>query len=109
MKIADERHIHPHLGKAVADIGHSARGFIAVNGDAHQFRASARQSGHLPCGGFNIGSVGIGHALHDDRCAAADFYTTNIYALRYQAAGGRGFNQSLCKISHNLSHCCAYR
>ena len=72
MEVADQRHAHVHLGEPVADMRNRGRGLVAVDGDAHEFRAGAGERRDLPCGSLHIGGVGIGHRLHDDRGAAAD-------------------------------------
>ena len=78
MEVADQRHAHIHLGEAVADMRHRGRGLVAIDGDAHEFGAGARQRRHLPRGAVDIGGVGIGHRLHDDRGAAADRHAADI-------------------------------
>jgi len=72
MEIADQGRGDALLAQAVADVRHGGGGFLAVDRDAHHFRAGARQRGDLGDGAFDIGGVGIGHRLHDDRRAAAD-------------------------------------
>ena len=47
-------------------------GLLAVDRDPHQFGTGARQRCDLRHGAFDIGGVGIGHRLHDDRRTAAD-------------------------------------
>ena len=47
-------------------------GFVAVDRDANQLGAGARKGCDLRDGAVDIGGVGVGHRLHDDRRAAAD-------------------------------------
>ena len=47
-------------------------GLLAVDGDAHHFGAGARERCDLRDRAVDIGGVGVGHRLHDDRRAAAD-------------------------------------
>ena len=72
MEVADQRRGDAALAQAVADVRHGGGGFLAVDGDAHQFRAGARQRRDLRDRALDIGGVGVGHRLHHDRRAAAD-------------------------------------
>ena len=47
VEVADERHADAALREALADMRHGLGGFVAVDGDAHQLRAGARQRRHL--------------------------------------------------------------
>ena len=72
VEVADDRHVDAHAQQPLLDVRHGGGGFVAVDGDAHHFRAGARQRRDLRTVACDIGGVGIGHRLHDDRCAAAD-------------------------------------
>ena len=72
MEIADQGRGDAALAQAVADMRHGGGGFLAVDRDAHHFGAGARERGDLGDGAVDIGGVGVGHRLHDDRRAAAD-------------------------------------
>ena len=72
MEVADDRHGDAHLRQPLLDARHGGGRLVAVDRDAHQLRAGARQRRHLARGAFDVGGVGIGHRLHDDRRAAAD-------------------------------------
>ena len=72
MEIADQRRGDAALAQAVADVRHGGGGLLAVDRDAHHFGAGARQRRDLRDGAVDIGGVGVGHRLHDDRRAAAD-------------------------------------
>ena len=62
----------PRLRRRVADMRHRGGGLVAVDGDPHHFRTGAGQRRHLGHRAVDIGGVGVGHRLHDDRRAAAD-------------------------------------
>ena len=72
MEIADQRRGDATLAQAVADMRHGSGGLIAVDRDPHHFGPGARQGCDLGDGAVDIGGVGVGHRLHDDRGAAAD-------------------------------------
>ena len=72
MEIADQGRGDAALAQAVADMRNGGGGFLAVHRDADHFGAGARQRCDLGDGAFDIGGVGVGHRLHDDRRAAAD-------------------------------------
>ena len=72
MEIADQRRGDAALAQAVADVRNGSRRLLAIDRDADHFRAGARQRCDLRDGAVDIGGVGVGHRLHDDRGAAAD-------------------------------------
>ncbi len=72
MEVADQRRRDPSGAQAVADMGHGGGGLVAIDRDAHQLRACPRQSRDLARGRLDVGGVGVGHRLHDDRRAAAN-------------------------------------
>ncbi len=57
--------------QALADLRHGGGGLVAVDGDAHQLRARAGELRDLRHRAVDVGRVGVGHGLHDDRRAAA--------------------------------------
>ena len=83
VEIADDRHVDAHLAEPVLDVRHGGRRLVAVDGDAHQLGAGARQRRHLAGGALHVGGVGIGHRLHDDRGAAADHDAADIHPDRF--------------------------
>ena len=72
MEVADQGRGDAALAQAVADMRNGGGGLLAIDGDAHHFGAGARQRRDLRDRAFDIGGVGVGHRLHDDRRAAAD-------------------------------------
>jgi hypothetical protein len=72
MEVADQRHRHTPLRQPVADVRHGLGGLAPIDGDAHDLGASAGQLGRLARGSGDVGRIGVGHRLHDDRRAAAD-------------------------------------
>ena len=96
MEVADQRHRHAELGEPLLDARHGGGRLVAVDRDAHQFRAGTRQRRHLARGALHVGGVGIGHRLHDDRRAAADHDAADIDRNRMMtflgARAHRGFS-----------------
>ncbi len=78
MEVADDRHVDAHLEEPLLDVRHGGRRLVAVDRDAHDLGTGARQRRDLPGGAFDIGGVGIGHRLHDDRRTAADRHAADI-------------------------------
>ena len=69
---------------------HGRGSLVAVDGDAHDLRARTGEIGDLPHGGLDIGRVGVGHRLHDDRRVAADQYAADVDRHGTAAGQGRG-------------------
>ena len=68
----------PIRREPVADMRHGGGRLVAIDGDAHDLGAGPRQSRDLPHGRVDIGGVGVGHRLDDDRRAAADPHAPDI-------------------------------
>ena len=68
----------PMLEQPLLDMRHGGGGLVAIDGDAHDLGAGARQRRHLRGRSGDIGGVGIGHRLHDDRRIAADGHAADI-------------------------------
>ena len=79
VEVADQRHVDPEFRQSVADMGYGSGGLVPVDGHAYQFRPGPRQGGNLCNCRFDVGCVGIGHRLDDDRCRAADGDAANGY------------------------------
>ena len=65
---------------AIADVGHGRGGFVAIDRQAHQFRACSGQRRDLARGRLDVGSVGVGHRLDDDRRTPADGHRRIAFA-----------------------------
>ena len=95
MEIADQRHVHAEPQQPFADLRHGGGALIAIDGDAHELRARFIECGNLGDGRIDIGRVGIGHGLHDDRRPAADDHAADIDSnrgtarFRIEIGGGR--------------------
>ena len=50
VEVADQRHLAALLQQPFLDLRHRRRGFVAVDGDAHDLGAGARERGDLPHG-----------------------------------------------------------
>ena len=72
VEVADQRHVAADAGEPLLDPGYGGSRLVAVDRDAHQLGAGAREAGDLADGAVDVGGVGVGHRLHDDRSAAAD-------------------------------------
>src|SRR6202030_1565009 len=81
VKIADQRSIAPGIEHALFDLRHGGSRFGDVHGNAYQFGARARELEALLNGRGNIGGVGIGHRLNDDRRAAAHGHAPNFHGI----------------------------
>ena len=71
VEIADQRRVHAEDIEPLADVRHGGRGLGTVDGDAHQLGARPRERSDLSGRRLDIGRVGIGHRLDDDRGIAA--------------------------------------
>ena len=89
MEVANQRHVDVARRQPVADMRHGGRRLVAVDGDADQLRAGARQRRHLGDGGVDVGGVGVGHRLDDDRRAAADLTLPTMTATVRRRGSGR--------------------
>ena len=82
VKIADDRHANAHLEQPLLDVRDRGGRFAAVDGDAHDLGTRPRQRRHLPCRPLDVGSIGIGHRLHDNGRVAADDDAADIDGYR---------------------------
>ncbi len=71
VEVADQRNPDADRAQSVADMRHGGGGLVAVDGQAHEFRAGAGERRDLPRRRLDVGGVGVGHRLDDDRRAAA--------------------------------------
>jgi hypothetical protein len=87
VKIADERGVASGVQHALLDFGDGRGGFGNVDGDAHHLRSGRSELHTLLRGGGDIGGVGIGHGLNDDRRAAAHVHAANLHGIRLVSVG----------------------
>ena len=80
VEVADQGRGDAALAQAIADVRKGGGRLLAIDGDAHHFRSGARQRRDLRDRAFDIGGVGVGHRLHDDRRTAADLDVTDLHA-----------------------------
>ena len=74
VEVADQRHVDAEPVEPLADLRHGGGGLVAVDGDAHDLRAGAGERRDLRHRRVDVGGVGVGHRLDDDRRAAADHH-----------------------------------
>ncbi len=85
MKIANQRSVTAGIEDALFDFRDGGGGFGDIHGDANDFGASLREFEVLVYGASDVGGIGIGHRLHDDRSAAADLNLADFDADRVMA------------------------
>ena len=103
VEVADQRRRDAHGAEPVADMRHGRGGLVAVDGQAHQFGARPRQRRDLAGGRLDVGGVGVGHRLDDDRRAAADHHRR--VALADANADGRAARQRPAgRFGHRKAH-----
>ncbi len=78
MKVADDGDAYPLCEQPVLDMRNRSGRGVSVDCDAHDLRAGARELRYLPCGPRYVGSVGIGHGLHDHRRATAYCHAADV-------------------------------
>ena len=86
MEVADQRHLVAAHAQAVADVGDRLGGVMGVDRDPDDLRAGIRQLHHLARRRVDVGGVGVGHRLHDDRSAAADRDGANLHGVALMPA-----------------------
>ncbi len=72
VEVADQGHVVAAQPEPLADPRHRERGLVGVDRDAHDLGAGVGELDDLLGGGGDVGGVGVGHRLDDDRRAAAD-------------------------------------
>ena len=90
VEIADERHVDAEPVEALADARHGGRGLVAVDGDADDLGAGPGERRDLRHRRVDVGRVGVGHRLDDDRGAAADHDGADAHADGAMARRGAG-------------------
>ncbi|MCY1289089.1 hypothetical protein D9M70_381660 [compost metagenome] len=95
VEVADERHVQTEALEPLADLRHGGGTLVAVDGDAHQFRAGLVKGGNLRHRSVDISCIGVGHRLDDHRRATAHYDPADIdgdgrtAGLRIKIEGGR--------------------
>ena len=85
VEVADDGRV-PALGAdALDDVGHGFGGVVVVDGDADELGAGAGEGGDLLDGGLDVGGVGVGHRLDDDRGVGADTDAAYVDGDRFSA------------------------
>ena len=77
VEIADQGRVAAQRIQPLADTHDLARRILVVHRDAHQFRAGGSQLLHLFHRRRDVGGIGIGHGLDDNRCAPTDLHRTD--------------------------------
>ena len=72
MEVADDGDADAALVETFDDGGDGRGGFFVVDRDAHDLRAGEGQGCNLLDGAGDVGCVGVGHGLDDDRDFPAD-------------------------------------
>ena len=67
VEIAHDRHPDPALVQSLHDRRNRRGGLLVVHRNAHNLRPGHRQRSNLLDGAGDIGRVGVGHRLHDNR------------------------------------------
>jgi hypothetical protein len=97
VEVADQRHVDAEDVEPLADMRYGRRRLVAIDRDPYQLRAGARQCRDLSDRRRNVGSIGIGHRLYDDRRTAADLHMADHDrdgALARRRRGVRPFGQA---------------
>ena len=104
VEVADQRRSDALGAEPVADMRHGSGGLVAVDSQAHQFGARPRQRRDLARGRLDVGGVGVGHRLDDDRRARADRHRR--VALAHANADGSAARQRPAGgVDHRNAHC----
>ena len=86
VEVADDRHANAELVERFDNFGNGPGGIVGIDGDADQLGSCLRQRHYLIDGRHHVRRVGVGHRLHDDRVAAADFDTADVRRNRTSGA-----------------------
>jgi hypothetical protein len=85
VEIADDGHADAELLERIDDFRKRCRRVFGIDRHADQLRAGLRQRHHLIDRGRNIGRIGIGHGLYDNRMITPDLHTANVHHDRLTA------------------------
>ena len=100
MEVADERDVDAQAIQPLAHLRNGRGGFVAIDGDAHDFGAGARKRCDLGDRRIHIRRVGVGHRLNHDRGASADQDAAHIDPDR--ALAGQGIGDDVVFHGHVL-------
>ena len=78
MNVGDDRNFR----NALADLLKGNGGVVIGHREPHDFAAGGDHFFNLRYGRADIGGVGLGHRLNDNRRAAADLDVSNLYCFR---------------------------
>ena len=95
VEISHDRHLDAHAVQLFADVRHGLRGLVPVNRNAHQLGTRARQCRDLPHSAVDIGRIGIGHRLDNDRVLSANEHAPDV--------NRRGHSARASQIRHDCS------
>ena len=103
VEVADQGRAHAALQQRVADMGHRGGGLVAVDRDPHHFGAGPPKRRDLAGGRLDVGGVGIGHRLDDDRRAAAD-HDRRLALADPNPDGRMARERSRGRVRHRKAH-----
>ena len=78
MEVADERNFDAAIAQPPVDFRYRRRRFFRVDRNTNQFRACLNQGFGLFHCSLDVGRIGVGHRLDDDRMASTDEDATHI-------------------------------
>ena len=78
VEVADDGDLETALREAIDDVRNGGGGVLVVDGDADDLRAGKGQGRDLFDGAGNVGRIGVGHGLDDDRDLPADANVANF-------------------------------
>ena len=82
VEVADDGRRPALFGDTLDDIRHGFGGGVIVDSNADHLRPGAGKRGYLLDRALDIGGVGIGHRLHNDRCIRTDANAAYIHRYR---------------------------
>ena len=82
MEVADQRDAAADVIEPPADLGHRRGGLRRIDRHADELRPGPGERGDLGHRRLDVRCIRVGHRLHDDRGAAADYDAADIDAAR---------------------------
>ena len=74
MEVADQGDVTAEVIEVFTYLGNGSGGSIVIDGYPHQLATGVGQRPDLGHCSLDVGGVGVGHGLNDDRVIAADQY-----------------------------------